>query len=345
MKKLSFGIIGCGDIADQEAQAITKSENSVLTIVMDVNKEYAKRLGEKYKVPYSNDLKEVLSRKDVDVVLIAVPHFLHKPISIEAAKAGKHIIVEKPIATNLKDADEMIKTAKKCGVKMSVAYCLRFQPMVEKAKELIERDVIGKIINITIQSMGYKPESYWTSGWTKVVTTDWRASIKKSGGGVLIMNVSHFIDMLYYITGLEVERIYSEFDTFATKVEVEDMLVAVLRYKNGAVGLIQTSSTAFGGGEQANRIYGTNGQIILSKPLKVYTTKNIENLEPNKWNEVSLPPMENEWITPRINYINKFSDAILNNKEIPVPGEEGRKSLEIIVSAYNAGRKHKPIKI
>jgi len=339
MERVSFGIIGCGDIADQEAQAIIKSGNSNLVMVMDVNKEYAKRLGEKYKVSYSDDLKEVLTREEIDAVLICVPHYLHAPITIEAAKAGKHIIVEKPIATNLEEADDMIKAAKRYNVRLSVAYCLRFQPMVEKAKELIRKGVIGDIINITIQSMGYKPESYWTQGWTKAVTTDWRASLKKSGGGVLIMNVSHYIDMLYYITGLEVERVCSEFGTFATKVEVEDMLVAILRYKNGAVGLIQTSSTAFGGGEQCNRIYGTKGQIVLTTPLKVYTTVGVDNLEPNKWNDVELEKMENEWLTPRINYINRFSDAILNNKEVPVPGEEGRKSLEIIVSIYKAGKK------
>ncbi|MFH1823875.1 MAG: Gfo/Idh/MocA family oxidoreductase [Candidatus Firestonebacteria bacterium] len=344
MRKLSFALIGCGDIAEQEAQAIIKSKNSTLTIVMDVNKEYAENFGKKYNIPNTTDLKEVLARKDIDAVVIAVPHYLHKSVAIESAKAGKHIIVEKPVATNLQDADEMIGEAKKAGVKLSVAYVLRCQPMVDEAKRLVEKGAIGKVINITIQSMGYKPESYWTQGWRKTVTTDWRTSVNKSGGGVLIMNVSHYIDMLYHITGLEVERIYSEFDTFATKVEVEDMIVVIMRYKNGALGMIQTSSTAFGGGETTNRIYGTQGQIILSaNPFKVYVSKEFEGLVPNQWNEVALEKMEDEWLSPRINYINKFSDAILNNKDVPIPGEEGKKSMEIVLSAYEAGRKHKPI--
>lgn len=273
MKKVSYGIIGCGDIASQEATGITTAANSTLAMVMDVNKDNAEKLGKKFNVPYTTDLKELLSKKDIDAVLICVPHFLHEPMTIEAAKAGKHIVIEKPIAITRQEVDNMIAAAKKANVKLSVAYILRFQPMVYEAKKLIEKGAIGKIINITIQSMGYKPESYWTMGWTKSVTTDWRANLKKSGGGVLIMNVSHFIDMLYYITGLDVDRVYSEYDTFATKVEVEDMLLAVLRYKNGAVGLIQTSSTSFGGGEGVNRIYGSEGQIVLSDPLKVYVTK------------------------------------------------------------------------
>ncbi len=345
MNKLRFAIIGCGDIAVQEAEGITKSKSAELKLVMDVNKANAEQLAKKYDVDFVTSTAEVFARKDIDAVIISVPHFLHKSITIEAAKAGKHIIIEKPIATNSADALEMIEACKKAKVKLSVAYILRYWPMVAKARELLKKGAIGKVINITIQQVGYKPESYWTQGWTKAVTTDWRTSKAKSGGGVLIMGVSHFIDMLYSITDMEPERVYSEYDTFATKVEVEDMLVATLRYKNGAIGLMQTSSTAFGGGDNLNRIYGSEGQIILGEPLKIYVSKPFEGLEVNKWNDIVLPQMENPWISPRIDYVEAFSDAVLNNKSIPIPGEEGIKAMLVCNATYESGIKHQPVNI
>ena len=345
MSKLRYGIIGCGDIAEAEIKGMEGSGNSELKCVVDVNPEYAKRLGEKYKVDFTSDLKVMLARKDIDAVVVCVPHFLHKAMGLEVIKAGKHLVMEKPLATNKKDAFELMDAAKKAGVQISVAYVLRYQPGVDKAKELVASGAIGKVINISIQNMGYKPESYWTQGWQKVVKTDWRTSKEKSGGGVLIMNVSHIIDLMYHITGLKAKSVYAEYGTFATKVEVEDMIVANLRYDNDALGLIQTSSTAHGNGEVTHRIYGTEGQLnigSIGEVCKIYTTKDIPGIEKGKWFDMPFTPLADMWGGPRINYFREFSDAILNKKKIPVPAEEGFVSFEICLAAYKSGEEKKP---
>ncbi|OGS27346.1 MAG: hypothetical protein A2297_06440 [Elusimicrobia bacterium RIFOXYB2_FULL_48_7] len=341
-KKLRYGLIGCGDIAKSERTGIVESGNSELIMVMDANPEFAEKFGKEFNVPYTSDLKVILKRKDIDAVVIAVPHFLHKPIAIAAAKKKKHVVIEKPIATNIKDARKIIKACQKNGVKLSVPFVYRYKPATVKAKELFQKGVIGKVINISSIFMGYKPESYWTGGWSQRVSTDWRAIKEKSGGGILVMNSIHNIDLLFNITGLKAERVYSEYGTFATKVEVEDMVAITLRYDNGAVGCIEASSTAFGKGELVDHIYGTEGQIEMKDDkLRVFTTKAVEGLKANEWNEIPLP----EGVNARAAFTRSFSDAILNNKPLPVTAEEALQSLEIVFGAYLSGTKKKPVKL
>ena len=113
MQKVRFGIIGCGDIAEAEGTAVTSAKNAELVMVMDIKKEYAEGISKMFNVPYTTDLKEILGRKDIDAVIVSVPHFLHTQIAIEAANAGKHIVMEKPISVNMKEADRMIAACRK----------------------------------------------------------------------------------------------------------------------------------------------------------------------------------------------------------------------------------------
>ncbi|MCD5401747.1 Gfo/Idh/MocA family oxidoreductase [candidate division NPL-UPA2 bacterium] len=345
-KKLRVGIIGCGEIAVAHAAGVSKTANAEISMTMDVSFALAKDLGDKYNAPATDKLEELLSSKNVDTVYIATPHYLHAPLTIKAAQAGKHVMVEKPLSTNLKDADNMISECKKQGVKLSTCFVLRYNPPVIKAKELIEKGIIGKIIAIEIKAIGDKPVSYWTGGYSGRAKTDWRTSKEKSGGGILIMNASHNIDYLRYITGLEAKRVYSEYGTFATSVEVEDVLFATILYDKNAIGVIGASSCFRGGATtglkepEGDKIYGLEGQIVLSNPLQIYTTKS-EGFTPDTWQEIFLGQ------TPdlRQRYVEDFARAVLENKEPPITGEDGRVCLEIITAIYEAGKKHAPVEV
>jgi len=345
MDKMGIGIIGCGEIAVAHSIGISKTENARIAMVMDTNIALAKDLGEKYNAPFTDKVEELLSSKEVEVVYIATPHYLHAPIAIKAAKTGKHIMVEKPISTNLKDANEMIEECKKGNVKLSTCFVLRYFPFIIKAKELIEKNSIGKIIAIHINSIGDKPESYWTGGYSGRAKTDWRISKEKSGGGILIMNASHNIDYIRFITGFEAKRVYSEYGTFTTPAEVEDALFATILYENGVMGAIDASSCFRGVGKlqnpavMADKIYGSEGQIILSDPLQIYTAKNFEGLKQNEWNEIKVE----QTYDLRQKYVEEFVSTVREGKEPPITGEDGRKSLEIVVAAYESGRTHKPV--
>jgi len=345
MKKLSYAVIGCGDIADWQAKGIAKTSNSTLVACMDVNKEYAERIGKTYNCrPYS-DLAGLLKNKEVNTVIVCLPHFLHKSTAIECVKAGKHVVMEKPLATTLADADEIIKTCKDAGVKLGVPYVNRYLPQIQKAKELLDKGTIGRVVYLHMQSMALKPESYWTQGWSGVAKTDWRTSKAKSGGGTMIMNSSHFIDYFYYMTGLRVEHLSAEYDTYATKVEVEDMMTLLLRFKGGATGMVQSSSMVPGKMENIDRIVGTEGQIMLTNPLKVFVNSDRNGLKAAQWNDVALPDIPDLGVYVRTRFFELFSDSVLNNKPVPISGEEARISLEVVLKGYEASDKKQVISL
>ena len=342
--EVAVGIIGCGEVTSKStAPAFDEAERVRIGMVMDVVEWAAEDLGKRYGVPYTTNLKELLSNPDIDFVYISTPHHLHAPLTIEAARAGKHVIVEKPIAVNLEQADAMIAECKENRVKLSTCFPGRYLPEVEKAKDLVNKGLIGEIIGIRIANMGIKPAGYWMGGYTGRVKSDWRASKEKSGGGILIMNSVHDIDFMRYITGLEAKRIYSEYGTFSTAVKVEDFIEVIIRYTNGAIGIIEASSCL----EEAprsrsirgNRIYGSEGEIIASNPLWIRTTRNTEIGEANKWHEMMLERKYGH-VT---RFVEKFVEAILSGKTPPVTGEDGRKALEIIIAAYESGLKATPV--
>lgn len=342
--KLTVGIIGCGEITNVlTARALSEAKNVKIGMAMDAVEWAAEDIGKRYGVPHTSDVKALLSNPDIDFVYIAVPHYLHAPLTVEAARAGKHVIVEKPISVDLKKADEMIAECKKNGVKLSTCFPSRYLPHVEKAKELVEGGRIGKVIGIKITGMGIKPDSYWMGGYSGRIKSDWRKFKEKTGGGILIMNEVHDIDYMRYITGLEAKRVYSECDTFLTPVEVEDFINVVIRYANGAIGMIEASSCVEESPRsmaiRGNRIYGSKGEIIVSNPLWVRTSEDTELGKANEWHEIKL-----EEKGRHINrFIEGFAEAVLSNRTPPVTGEDGRKALEIIVAAYQSALKSTPI--
>ena len=169
------------------------------------------------------------------------------------------------------------------------------------------------------------------------------------------MNITHNLDYLYYITGLEVERIYTEYGTLATDVGVEDFISATLRYTNGAIGSISAGSAAAGGGANEDRIYGTRGQIVLGDPFMVYVTDAApvarkadgigRGLAANRWNEVELEKMENKWVEPRRRYFDEFADAVRAGREPPVTAQDGRRGVALIRAAYRCGETHTAVSL
>ncbi len=340
-KELRVGMIGCGEIGVANARSIDRAKNARISMAMDVVEGVAKDIGGKYNALYTTDVEELLASPEVDAVIISTPHYLHAPLTVQAAKAGKHVMVEKPIAISLEQADEMISECEKAGVLLSVCFVSRYNADCIKAKELIEQDAIGKIISVKISAISDKPESYWHGGYSGRVKSDWRVFKGKSGGGYLIMNQVHDIDRLRYITGLEAVRVYSEYDTFATDVEVEDFLTVVIRYNNGAIGSIDGSSCARGRESFGNRIYGMEGQIVCGNPLRVYTTKSVEGLEANKWNEIKVE----QTYDSRVRFIEEFAEAVLAGKQPSITGYDGKATLAIIVGAYKSGEIKTPVNL
>jgi len=337
-RKVLYGLIGCGEIAVQTAKAIAESEKAEIGMVQDVNEEMARDLSEKYGVPYCLTWEELLSNKCLGAVYIATPHYLHAPAAIAAARSGKHVLVEKPISTTLADADRMIEACEKAGVALSVAFASRYVERTRIVKEMLDDGAIGRIVGIDFGQYGYKPENYWTGGWTGRVKTDWRASRAKSGGGVFLMNLVHTIDCIRYMTGLEVVSIAANWDTFKTDVEVEDYLVATMRWDNGAIGAVRTSTVVEGkappGALEGDRLIGLEGQVFVGpETIHLFFSRPYRDYKPGKWHHIHTG---NPW-GGRKEMITGFSKAVISGKKPPITGLDGRKALEICLGAYRSG--------
>ncbi len=353
-RKLRFGMIGLGEIAYKSTgELLQRTPNVEMVVGMDPVEHVAHSYEERFHIPCSTNLADVLDDPSVDAVVISTPHNLHVPLGVQAAEAGKHVIVEKPMATSLDDADTLITVCEQAGVLCSSKEGgIRYQPATTKAKELIEQGAIGDVMATQIFGASNKPESYWTGGYTGRVQTTWRKSKTESGGGILIMNYIYDVDRLRYMTGLEVTRVFAEYDTYRTSVEVEDFIAITLRYTNGALGTLMASSCAPGAsklgarGTRAvgNRIFGTAGQIVFDKnDLLVYSDNDVEGLTQGEWTIFSFPPGANN--DAYITYFERFADAVFNSQAPDIPCEEGRRNLEVLLAAYESGQTHGPINL
>src|SRR5215217_3985401 len=167
-------MIGCGEIAVRMAAAIASSQHTQHTMVMDTQAGLAQDLGETYGVPWTDRVEDLLANPAVEAVYIAVPHHLHAPSAIQAAEAGKHILVEKPIATTLADADAMITAARANGVWLSVNFHAQVDPLCRAARDLVARGAIGQVVGTRIVFRGDKPARYWAAGLSGRVPSEWR---------------------------------------------------------------------------------------------------------------------------------------------------------------------------
>jgi UDP-N-acetyl-2-amino-2-deoxyglucuronate dehydrogenase len=353
-KKLRIGLIGLGEIAYKSTGHVLQCTEKVEMVAgMDPVPEMATSYEAEFGIPCSTSLDSVLENPDVDAVVISTPHHLHVPLGIQAAEAGKHVIVEKPMATTLADADALIAACKKAGVLCSSKEGgVRYQPATAKAKELIDQGAIGDVMATQVFGASNKPVSYWTGGYTGRVKTTWRKSKAEAGGGILIMNYIYDIYRLRYITGLDVTRVYAEYDTYRTAVEVEDFIAVTLRYSNGGLGTFMTGSCAPGAAKSGvrgtraagNRIFGTAGQIVFADgDLLVYTDAEIDGLRRGEWTEIAFSQVNGN--DPYVTYFDRFAEAVLEGGPLEVPCEEGRKDLEVFLAAYHSGQINAPVEL
>jgi predicted dehydrogenase len=341
--RLRIGMVGCGEIAVRMADAIASSQHAQHVMVMDTQVALAQDLGEQYGVPWTDRVDDLLANPGVDAVYIAVPHHLHARLTVQAADAGKHVLVEKPIATTLADAEAMIAAARANGVWLSVNFHAQVDPICQAAKNLVSQGVIGEVVGTRIVFRGDKPASYWTSGYSGRVATDWRVKKAKAGGGVLIMNAIHDLNTMRFITGLEAARVYAEYGTFGTAVEVEDFISVAYRYGNEAIGTIEAGSAIRGGDplHEINRIYGTAGQILLSEPLQLYTALPLTGIPTNEWQELPVVPATTE--EQQTAMVDGFAGPIVLGKPPTVAAEDGLAVLAIVLAAYQSGAEGRPI--
>ena len=332
MKKLGIGIVGAGGIAQRNGREALSSGVANISGVFDVNHKAAGELANALGVQAFGSYESLLEDQSTEAVLLSLPHHLHRSSAIQAAESGKHVLVEKPMANTLEDAEAMIRACQENGVKLSVNYSFRYLPKIRLARQFVEEGGLGEICGVQAVMHQHKDKGYWAGGRSNS-PDDWRASKEKCGGGFLIMNLCHVIDYLSYITGLNVERTYAEYATLASPIEVEDIISVNCRFDNGAVGTFCGSSIMRGIDIDEQCVWGTNGTIVLNGTgLQVYSTRPVINKRPGKTHNIKK--FKNlSWTAE---WVREFCLAVSEDREPEVGLREGWDNLALIQAAYES---------
>ena len=341
-RKIKFGLLGCGAAGQLHAMAISQCPETELVMVADIDERAARIISEKYCIPYVSLAEELLNNPDIEAVSIALPHYLHYEYGIKVAEAGKHVIIEKPFTTSKDKALELIEIFKEKKLFLSVWLERRNNPFAIKAKQLLKDGLVGKIAYIAINVLGYKQRSYWEYGMrNESYPSNWRKFWKTSGGGPLLMNGIHQIDLMRYITNLEVVEVYAKMATLYHDVEVEDTITVLLEFENGALGRIDCSCAVFGAGffpiqSKRDYIYGTDGYIFLNTPLETFDR--IFHQRVHEVPKLTVTECKNQ-------AIREFARTVSNQQLPSYLVKEIIKSHEIISAAYKSARTGKPVKL
>ena len=337
MKIYKFALIGCGRISYKHINAINVIENAKLVAVCDIKEERAKTKGEENSIPWYTDYHEMLKNEDIDIVNILVESGKHAEIFKDIAKYKKHIIVEKPMALTLSDADDMIRISDENIIKLFVVKQNRFNPPVKLLRKALEEGRFGKLILATARVRWHRDQAYYDQDY-------WRGTWKYDGG-VFTNQASHHLDLLEWMMG-DVESVFAKSDTFLHQIEVEDTGVALFKFSNGALGTFEaTTCTNPVDLEGSISILGENGTVEIGgfavNEMKVWNFKDKKEYDKEAFNTSYIP--KNVYGSGHKEYIKNVLNAIENNTIGLVEGIEGRRSLELINAIYESIETEKEI--
>ena len=334
---LRIGLLGCGDIAVHNASAIAAAPNTKLVACYDPAAGLAEELAGRYGADAVSTADDMLERGDVDAVVLSVPHHLHAPLALDAIAAGKHVVVEKPLANTLAAGSEMVAAAERSGVRLSVCFPHRYQENVEAARRLVELGALGDVSGTLLTFFADKPSSYWLGGFSGRSVSSWRSSREQAGGGVLIMNLSHYLDLMRYIGGVEAATCLAATGLVDPPAEVEDTISLTLRYGNGGIGTVFGCAALRGNrsGLVELHLWGRDGHLSVEPDAQVYTVRALDGLRPARWQTFATAPVRDI----RAAYFSRFASAIDREREPDVTAEDGLAVQAMIEAAYRSSER------
>jgi predicted dehydrogenase len=346
-----FGVVGCGSIHGTHCDALKEIEGATLTAVYDIVPERAKASAEKYGVIAAKSLNDLFKR--VDAICVCVPSGLHSTIAIKAAKAGKHVISEKPIDVTYAHAKAMVDACRANKVKLGVISQHRFARDMQRLKEATQGGEFGRVIQGDAYIKWYRTQAYYDSG-------DWRGTWKLDGGGCLMNQGVHYVDMLQWVMG-GVKSVQAQVRTSTHKIEVEDMVVAMLEFKNGAIGVLEASTSAYPGMSERLEIHGAFGSAVIegdhnrlwkvdpNAPIDPSPYGNGVTKQPTPKEELMGEKSQEEgsgaadptaiWGGQHRMQIEDFTHAILDDRDPFITGEMAIEPLKIILAIYKSGKR------
>ncbi|MGE5661228.1 MAG: Gfo/Idh/MocA family protein [Ignavibacteriales bacterium] len=336
---IHFAIVGCGHISKKHAEAIAKTKNGKLVAVVDTVSDRLNEFKNQYGVSGYLSMDEMLQNERIDVVNICVPSGLHAKLAVEAAKHKKHIIVEKPIALTVSDAEMIIRACAENGVKLSVVHPNRFRPAMIALKNAMTDGLFGKLSHANATVRWNRNQEYYEQA-------AWRGT-KALDGGVLMNQAIHNLDLLLWLVG-PVKEVQAYAATRVRNIEAEDVVTATLQFESGALGVIEAAATIYPKNyEESISIFGEVGSAVVSG-----TTANwIKH-----WSFESVSTEYVEKLIEEINHdpygvsgheqiIIDMIESIQTNRSPVITGEDGLESLKLVLAVYKAAEERRAVRL
>lgn len=330
---LNFALIGCGRIAKRHSELLggAQIKDAKLVSVCDLVLSRAQLMAKNFNISAYNDMHEMMRNEEIDVVVVLTPSGAHASNVLDLASYGKDIVVEKPMALTLDDADKMIAACDLNGCRLFIVKQNRFNVPVQKLREAISKERFGRLVLGTVRVRWCRPQEYYDQD-------SWRGTWAQDGG-VLTNQASHHIDLLEWTMG-EVESVFAKSITALVDIETEDTAVVTLKFKNGALGIIEaTTATRPKDLEGSISILGEKGTVEIGgfavNEMKVWNFSEPNNADSDVLDRYSVNP-PNVYGFGHKAYYDHILECINEGGSVLVDGLEGRKSLELITAIYES---------
>jgi predicted dehydrogenase len=356
MKERKIAIIGCGKVAHLHAKAIANLPNATLAAVWSRTPETAEKFAATYGAKSCTDIASMVKDNSIDLVIVCNPHPFHRDVTIQAARAGASVLVEKPLASTLEDSDAMIAACRESGVKLGVVSQRRFYAPVQRIRKAIDEGKLGTPAFGTINMLGWRDEAYYNAD-------PWRGTWDMEGGGVLVNQAPHQLDILIWLMG-EIEEVYGQWRNLNHPyIEVEDTALAIVKFKNGGLGNIIVSNSQKPGIYGKVHIHGSNGASagVQTDGGAMFVAGMSSVLEPpinDLWTIPGEEKLLDGWvkedsdlfnrIDPTVYYMERqiedFIHALDTDGEPMINGEAARRTVELFTAIYRSTRDNAPVK-
>jgi len=338
MEKLKFAIVGCGTIAGFHAQAIKRIAGAELVCAHDAVPAMAQKFGETHGVKIYDTFEELLNG-DADIINLCTPSGMHSGQAAAAAARGKHVVVEKPMAITVAGAEEVIEACDKYDVKLTVISQLRFTKSAQRIKAAIDGGRLGRLVNGSAYMKYYRSPEYYAG-------SNWRGTWALDGGGALMNQGIHGVDLLQYIMG-PVKSVCGYARTLARDIETEDTAVAALEFVNGAIGVIEGTTSVYPGYSRRLSFSGDKGTIILEEDSIAEWSILGEETPPEVTASETTVSSHNNPTAINIEYhitqLQDMADAVRTGRKPFIDEREGIKAVQIIRAVYESSESGKII--
>lgn len=331
MEKLKIGVIGCGRISVMHLDSVMASSLAELVAVCDIKEDLAKAASDKYGVPYYTDYNEMMQKEKLDAVHLCLPHYIHTSVAIDAFKKGIHVLSEKPMSIKYEDAVEAVKIAEECGVQYGVIFQCRYNTPSQLVRKRIDDGRLGKVKCGRTTLTWYRPDNFYDG-------SDWKGTWEKEGGGVIIDQAIHSLDLANWMIGSTPIEIQSSLHNRNHDcMVVEDSAEGLIKYENGALLSFFAMNNYFVDEPIEIRLLCENGNAIFSydKATIDYLDGTSETVYNNTDDCVNYTGGKEYWGFKHSIQIEQFYRSLLGMEELEISGKEALKIQKIICDIYN----------